>query len=1103
MPGPIRRIIPAVRSLLAGRAEADRALLDRFVRGQDEGAFGELMGRHGPMVLGVARRVARHAQDAEDVFQATFLLLARKARSIRRPDALGAWLHQSAFRLALRARRRHPPPEARPPRQAPDPLDALTARELLAALDEELARLPDEQRAAVVLCGLEGLSLEEAARRLGWSAGSVKGRLERGRARLRRRLEERGLSLPAAFVGPLVGGGPPPGALLHSARAAVLKGEVGPSVLALVEGGVPAMTMTKLSLVGAVLLLCGVLGLATVLPGDRPPPKADAPPPADTKGEPLPAGALLRLGEMERRAVDAKVVVTADGESIVAISRDTKRITEWDFRTGKLRERRPLPIDWPSLARELSPDGRWLVTTEEGKTQPEQNAVVWDVRTGKPVRKLPFKGSRNMNQLAAFSPDGRRLALPLHVGEGKRRIQVHVWDWKRGDELFVGEVIGNDSIGQIAFSADGNCVLVTLRADNYGIHCWDVTARKKLWSNTPARTEQMVVLPQGKVLSLEGRGLVERDLRTGARTATLRLPPCDTDHRVEAMPRGDKLLISGREGVVIWNLEHGRRSLTIPGPWAQVTPAHDGKSLVTNIGALQRWDLTTGKPLYADESLKGHVGEVRALVYSADGSRLISGAADGSIAVWDLRTGKPIRLWRQHEPIRRSRRWMHPRGGVIALDATPDGQRIFSAGEVDGFHLWDVPAGKEIGSFERPEPLNPSYGYETTHSLRLSRDGRTALALLCPGSGGFGKEVTGRLFRWDFASGKGTTVCPVERLVFWTSGVGPEGRWFANAGRVFDARTGQGMTKLEEYDPQGQADVTFSPGGLLIAGGETWRADNTPPARKPPSIHVWEATTGKVVGRLLGVRQPGEKVFHPSGRYLAYNQLSSVRLLDLRSEKEVKSWEMPAGLALEGYGYRVSCFAFSPDGRTLATGHPDGSILLWDADLPAEKPAAARPGEPEALWAQLGDEDARKAYQAAWRLSELPREAAELLGKKLRPARPAAAEVTAKLVAALDADTQAERDEASRRLGELGASAEPALREALKAPASVEQRRRLERLLASSSAPSPQQLRDLRGVMVLTWLGTPEARKVLRSLAEGVAADLVTQQARAALARRP
>src|SRR5260370_78175 len=185
---------------------ADADWLARFVANRDEAAFAHIVGRHGPMVWRLCRRLVGDAHLAEDCFQATFLALARQAASIRRPDALAAWLYGGAYRVAAKAPaedRRRETLSAAAVTECPDPrphaLDRLTGRELMLAFEMELQRLPESYRLPIVLCCLEGLSLEEAAGRLGWTAGSVKGRLERGRARLHARLLRRRLTLGRAL----------------------------------------------------------------------------------------------------------------------------------------------------------------------------------------------------------------------------------------------------------------------------------------------------------------------------------------------------------------------------------------------------------------------------------------------------------------------------------------------------------------------------------------------------------------------------------------------------------------------------------------------------------------------------------------------------------------------------------------------------------------------------------------------------------------------------------------------------------------------------------------------------------------------------------------
>jgi RNA polymerase sigma factor (sigma-70 family) len=200
----IRRL--AARPLLD--ADADAVLLRRFVDHNDQDAFTELVVRHGPMVLGVCRRVLHDVHEAEDVSQAVLLVLARKAASLRRPERLAAWLHGVARHLALcsgraaeRRRRRETGGVALAPRAAaPDPLADLSARELLLLVDEEIERLPAAYRLPVILCCLEGRTQEEAARVLGCSPGAIRGRLERGRKQLRTRLARCGLELSAVMA---------------------------------------------------------------------------------------------------------------------------------------------------------------------------------------------------------------------------------------------------------------------------------------------------------------------------------------------------------------------------------------------------------------------------------------------------------------------------------------------------------------------------------------------------------------------------------------------------------------------------------------------------------------------------------------------------------------------------------------------------------------------------------------------------------------------------------------------------------------------------------------------------------------------------------------
>jgi RNA polymerase sigma factor (sigma-70 family) len=311
--GKVLRHLRAAALVPAGSGPGDGPLLEQFVARRDEAAFAALLRRHGPMVLGVCRRVLRHEQDAEDAFQAAFLVLARRAAAVVPPELVGNWLYGVAYQTALKARATRARRRARerqvtamPEREAPRPGPW---RELRPLLDRELSRLPDNYRAVLVLCDLEGKTRKEAARLLGWPEGSVCGRLARARQLLAGRLARQGITLPAAALAVALAqnaapAGVPAPLADETVRAAGLfaagsaaAGVASPPVAALTEGVLNAMLTTKLKVTAVSLALAAALFAAGAgLPAAPPaaPRPADARPTQAPPDRPAPGGAAKK-----------------------------------------------------------------------------------------------------------------------------------------------------------------------------------------------------------------------------------------------------------------------------------------------------------------------------------------------------------------------------------------------------------------------------------------------------------------------------------------------------------------------------------------------------------------------------------------------------------------------------------------------------------------------------------------------------------------------------------------------------------------------------------------------------------------------------------------
>ncbi len=326
------------RLLQAPRVEAltDGQLLEQFVVHQEEQAFEALLQRHGPMVLGLCRRVLQNTSDADDAMQATFLVLVSKASSIAKRESVGSWLYGVAYRIALRAkarnarRRVHETPMAKIPDIPHDESpDQQSGHELWPALDEEVERLPEKYRAPMVLCYLQGYTNVEAARQLCWSPGTLQGRLARARQLLRTRLARRGLLL---WGGAVASAAAPPAALatlppaliaatirtaaLIAAGQAAAAGVISTQVATLMQGALKAMIVTKLKIATVVLLTVGAVTLGVnalalqVLPQQADQAVATAVP----VPVPTPTGQTIRPAQPVAPQQDGQEQVTITGQ---------------------------------------------------------------------------------------------------------------------------------------------------------------------------------------------------------------------------------------------------------------------------------------------------------------------------------------------------------------------------------------------------------------------------------------------------------------------------------------------------------------------------------------------------------------------------------------------------------------------------------------------------------------------------------------------------------------------------------------------------------------------------------------------------------------------
>src|SRR5579884_429729 len=368
----VRRIVGA-----EDKVRTDRELLAAFTTRNDQTAFTTLVKSHGPMVMGICRRVLHHLQDAEDAFQATFLLLARQSAGIRKQESLASWLHGVAYRMAHNAKRsasrRRKYEEKAKPAPSVDQGAELEWREVQAILDDEIQHLPETYRTPFILFYLENRKQADIAGQLGIKEGTVWSRLAHARRLLQERLSRRGVALPAVLgllgISAEAATASVPGSLVSSVvKAATLSAAGGPladaasaEVMALLEGVHQAMTLSKCKIATLLLLAAGIVGTGFGFALHRPPVVQATATAREESPQDRPAPAPARPEEKKQIAVTGRVLddngKPVPGAEVAAVVQEVLRFSSW--------ERNALDKTELKARTTSDADGRFRLTTPQ------------------------------------------------------------------------------------------------------------------------------------------------------------------------------------------------------------------------------------------------------------------------------------------------------------------------------------------------------------------------------------------------------------------------------------------------------------------------------------------------------------------------------------------------------------------------------------------------------------------------------------------------------------------------------------------------------------------------------------------------------------------
>jgi WD40 repeat protein len=797
----------------------------------------------------------------------------------------------------------------------------------------------------------------------------------------------------------------------------------------------------------------------------------------DQFGDRLPDGAMARLGTTRFRHYGADVLTfDPSGKRFFTTSRgDCVRV--WDAATGALIDRWNLPRE-NCEALCFSADFRTAVIPWKDHLE------IWDLPNGRFIQRLPLGDAPSISA-ACLSNDGRWLASADNT---PREHRLRLWDLRTGKNRVVG--VHEGEVTQVVFAPDA-LRLFSCSFEGKMLCAWDLYKNREGWNYAGKLIRGSTISGDGRRMLVEalnpsGRLAIVFDAATGKELSKAMA----MDHSdVEAAISFDGSMFAvHNDGKVAIHETTGHKKLREWNIDVQALAFHpDGNALyvIESPGVVQAYSLRTGKALLPSAADGGHTGSIRNLAWSPDGMRIATAGADGddSVRIWNAADGKLIH---------RLPNLIRPTAG---LEFSRNSRWLWTCGHRSPLLKWDVAAGKEVKKWFIVHDDDYEKPYGQILALKMSHEGTKARMLLV------GNEERERRFvaTFDLESGK----FEGEKGVVLPFHLHLLDHIMVGAGQVFRTATGEELPPLGgPADEDRLIDTRLSPDTWLIAGGR-WTHFFRP--RLSPAIFdavVFERLTGRPLFALPH-GPAGKYAFSPNGRHFAVAAPDGIHIWDLAARKEVRFIKGHDRFDAHSLDSFATAIAYSPDGKRIATGHTDTTVLVWDVgDLQAETSKAANGVSPEQfelerLWTELADSDPRKALAAVFALQDHPEHALKLLRDRLMPAKEPAN--VRELIARLDDDNFRQREAARKSLAEHGDAVKPAMQTALKGKLSEEQKKHVNKLLAELDSRQPPRGNDLRGIrclMILEKLNTPESRRLVGELAKGMESARLTREAK-------